>query len=78
MIEHVAQGAAGLHDLGRKVIHVHVRLVGEQEALGGVEHAQALRHVVERGGQMPVLPAQAVVHDREHDRKTEDAGEGDP
>ena len=48
MLDDLAQGRAGLHLLARKPIHLRVALVGDDNALVGIEHAQAVRHVAQR------------------------------
>ena len=39
------------------MIHFEIALVAQDEPCRAVEHAQALRHVVERGAQQPALRA---------------------
>ena len=78
LLQDVLKRAARLHGVGRKAVHLDVAPVEQAQTLGAVVHAQALRHVIEGGGELPVLPAQAVAHDRQNEREPEDAGEGDP
>ena len=56
--ENLAQRCAGPHLLGRQAIHLGIPAVGDHEPLVGVEHAQPLRHVLQRGVQQHVLRAQ--------------------
>ena len=50
MLDQFAQRAAGLHHVGRQFIHAQISLVADDDAAGRIEHAQTLRHVVERVG----------------------------
>ncbi len=52
MHDELAQRAAGPHDLRLEIVHREVRTVAHHDAAVRVEHAQALRHVVERRHQM--------------------------
>jgi hypothetical protein len=55
------QRAARPYDLGRQIVHADVAAIGENNAALRVEHAQALRHVVERVRQPAILRCQAAV-----------------
>ena len=50
MLDQLAQRAAGLHHVGRQFIHAQISPVADDDAAGRIEHAQTLRHVVERVG----------------------------
>ncbi len=63
IFEQLAQHGAGLRDLGCQPVHLDVALVAEDQTRRGVEHAEAFRHVVERGEQPGILAAGAVVKD---------------
>ena len=54
MSDHIAETAARLDDFGRQAVEVEIALVADDEALGGIEQQQALRHVVD-GGVEPLL-----------------------
>jgi hypothetical protein len=54
-LEEVAQQDPGLHLIGRQAIHLDVTLIAHDEPGIGVEHAQPLRHVVERRIEQLVL-----------------------
>ena len=62
--------AAGLHDIGRQIVHLQVTLVADHEPFLRVEHAQALRHVVERGvdAGIGLLEARLALLDRSFGR----------
>ncbi len=47
----------GLRQLRRQIVHLDVALVAQDQPAGRRPHAQALRHVVERGQQAAVVPA---------------------
>ena len=60
VLHDLAQPDARLHHLGREPVHLQIALVAHDQALVGVEHAQPLDHVVERGVEAGVLGAQLV------------------
>ncbi len=63
--DQLAQRAARLHDLGLEVVHRQIRPVAHHDAAGRIEHAQALRHVVERRHQVAAgLPHPDRVDDK--------------
>ncbi len=45
--DHLGQGTAGFHDVGRKAVHLDVALIADDDAGQLVEHHQPLAHVVE-------------------------------
>jgi len=49
MLQQFHQRAARAHHLRRKLVHLEEAAVQHHDALGRIEHAEALRHVVERG-----------------------------
>ena len=49
------QSSSGLRQLARQAVQLGVLFVANQQALLAVEHAQALRHVLERGIELQVL-----------------------
>ena len=59
MREQLAQRAAGLRDFGRKIVHLPVLIVDDDQPAGCVEHAEALRHVVDRGDHLLISPREA-------------------
>ncbi len=63
MLDQSMQAQARPHDLGRQLVHLHITDVAHDDAALRVEHAQALRHVVERVGYAPVAPAQPLVRE---------------
>ena len=58
MFEHFEQRAARLDHVGGQVVHMDVALVADHQPAVAVEHAQALRHVVERGVDMDIRALQ--------------------
>ena len=44
--------------VGRKVVHLDVAIVADDQPMGGVEEAQSLRHVVDRGVELQVADPQ--------------------
>ncbi len=60
VLEQVAQRAAGRDLLGLQAVDFQVAFITQHQPRRGIQHAQALRHVVERRRQQPVLPAQAM------------------
>ena len=61
MLDQLPQCAARLHDLWRQLVHFDIAAVVHHDACLRVEHAQALRHVVEGIEQPVVLRAQAAM-----------------
>ena len=61
MFEDLAHGHAWLHDLRRKAIEFKITVVEQREPHVLVEHAQALGHVVQRGGVSQVLGTKGLV-----------------
>jgi hypothetical protein len=51
MLDQFTQRAAGLHQFGRQFVHAQKRPVADRDAACRVEHAQALRHVIESVGE---------------------------
>ena len=52
---------AGAHLLGCQPVDLRIAIVGEHDALLGIEHGQALDHVVEGGIELQVLQAQLLL-----------------
>ena len=52
--EYRAQRRAGLDLLGTETVHLAVTLIADDQALLAIEHAQAVRHVLERGMQQEI------------------------
>ncbi len=52
--ENRAQRGAGFNLFGTKAVHFAVALVADHQPLLGIEHAQSVRHVLERGMQQEV------------------------
>jgi hypothetical protein len=50
MLDQFAQRAARFHHVGRQFVHAQIRPVADHDAACRIEHAQALRHVVESVG----------------------------
>ena len=59
--QQVAQRRARPRVLGPQTVHLKVALVAQHQPCRAVEHAQALRHVVECGAQQAALRAAAAV-----------------
>jgi hypothetical protein len=57
MIENLPQRGSGLHQLERKIEHLGVAMIAQDQPLHAVEHAEALRHVVDRGVEQDALLA---------------------
>src|SRR5262245_28123400 len=53
MPEQLHERAAGLHDLRRQTVHVDVAAIAEDDLALGVEHADALRDVLDRDFELP-------------------------
>jgi hypothetical protein len=53
--------AAGPYHLRRQPVHIDVALIAQHDAALRVEHAQALRHIIEGVGQPAVPPVQAAL-----------------
>jgi len=62
--QEIAQRRACARVLGAQMIHFDVAFVAQGEPRRAVEHAQPLRHVVERGSQQSRLHAAAAVHEQ--------------
>ena len=50
-----------MREPGRQIVHLHVAGVADHQFALAVEHAQALRHVVEGGIEAEVLPLQLLL-----------------
>jgi hypothetical protein len=62
--EQARQRAAGLGDVVGELVQLHIALVADDQPLVAVEHAQALRHVVERDAHAPIAQLHAPAKDR--------------
>jgi hypothetical protein len=51
LLDQYAQRTAGLTTSGDNSVHAQKRLVADDDAGSRIEHAQALRHVIEGGGE---------------------------
>lgn len=60
VLDQLVQRAAGLHHLRRQPVHFEKAAVEHDDLFVGIEHAQALRHVVERGVEAAVALAQLL------------------
>ena len=69
MFDQISQRAAYFHDLRLEIVHREVRLVAHHDAARRIEHAQALRHVVER--------RHAVAADAPQPQRDDEHGEED-
>jgi hypothetical protein len=49
MLQQVDHDAARFHHVTRKSVHLDVKVIADDDPFVGVEHDQALRHVVDRG-----------------------------
>ena len=83
VFEQAGQRGAGLRHLGRQIVHFQVAPVADHQPLVAVEHAQALRHVVERDPHAPVVGAQPLRqqdqrHRHRHERGEAGGGERNP
>ncbi len=67
--EEIPQGAARPHQVAREPVHLQVAVVAHDEPLGGIEHAQALGHVVEGLFQHTDAVARLVLARRDHGRE---------
>ena len=76
MGDEVAHRRAGPRMLGPHAVHRDKALVAEDEPRGAVEHAQALRHVVERGLHQPDVRAQADDDERRGERRRRQRQQG--
>jgi len=76
MGDEVAHRRAGPRMLGPHAVHRDKALVAEDEPRGAVEHAQALRHVVERGFHQPDVRAQADDDERRGERHPRERQQG--
>ena len=61
IVEDLAHRRARLHLLGRQAVHLGVALVADDNALLGVEHGQALRHVVHGGVELLVAALELLL-----------------
>jgi len=66
--QELAQRRVARHVFGPQAVHFDVAFIAEHETRGAVEHAQALRHGVERGADQAILGAHP--HDGYDGRKT--------
>ena len=84
-LQDAAQGRAGHDVLGRQAVHLGEAGVGDDEALVGIEHGEALEHVGQRRVEQHVLPPEpgvgpaqiaerAVQHLEREDREHEVGG----
>ncbi len=64
MVEDGLQRAAALGHVGRQIVQFPVTLIADEEALTGVEHAQAFRHIVERRIDAPVPALETMNNDK--------------
>src|SRR5262249_48616097 len=62
------------HHLRRKAVDLDVALVAKLDPLAAIEHAQALRHVVDRGAQQPGLAVELPAHGGEDGGKAQRGG----
>ena len=53
-VDDFGQRRAGADAVGRKIVHVDIAVVAHDQPMGGVEEAQSLRHVVDRGIELQV------------------------
>jgi hypothetical protein len=67
--QQIAQRRSRARMLSPQVIHVDVDLVAQHQARGAVEHAQPLRHVVERGAKQSRLRSAPAVDEQSRDRR---------
>jgi hypothetical protein len=80
VLQNVAQRTARSHGVRRELVHFHVALVAEPQSLGAVVETQALRHMVERHGELLFLSLQSLQPSRyecEQAGETERPGQGD-
>jgi hypothetical protein len=61
VLQDLAHGRAGFYLLGREAVHLGIALVAHDQPLVGIEHGQALPHVVQGGIELLVLLGQARV-----------------
>jgi hypothetical protein len=54
---------------GPQVIHVDIDSIAQHQARGAIEHAQPLRHVVERRPKQPCLLAPPTIDEQTGDRR---------
>ena len=59
VFEQAGERAAGLHNVFRQLIQLHVAAVADHQSLVAVEHAEALRHVVDRDAHARVVGSHA-------------------
>ena len=57
-VDDFRQQHAGRDAVGRQVVHLDIALVADDQAMGGVEEAKALRHVVDRHVELQVANPQ--------------------
>ena len=72
MLDQLAQRAARPHYLRRQLVHLDVAAVAHHDARLRVEHAQALRHVVDGVAEPVVLRLQPAVQDRDQAQYCDD------
>jgi hypothetical protein len=65
VLKDVEKPDAGLHDLGVEAEDADIIAVADDHALVGIEHAQAMRHVLDGGRKTIVLFAQFVLYPRQ-------------
>ena len=61
MLQDVGKGRAGLGQVGGQAVHAGIRSIAYDQLLLGVEHAQALRHVVQSCIEPQVLRLQLLL-----------------
>ena len=61
ILQDLADGSAGFHLLRRQTVHVGIALVADDEALLGIEHGNALQHILQRRIELFMLLRQAGV-----------------
>ncbi len=74
--EDLSQGRARLNQLTRQTVHFEVAVIAHDHALGGVEHDEALRHVVNGGYQLQIALAQAAIGKGAGEAHAEDGQRG--
>jgi hypothetical protein len=70
-LQQFAQVAARIHQVGRQPVHFEVAAVVDQQPAFGVEHEQAVTHVVERRVEARSLVMEALVQDGAGDAERE-------
>ena len=64
---------AGLHDIRRQSVDFQISAIADNDAPGGVEHHDALTHIVQGQGQQPVFAA--AVPNQQDDRPCQQSDE---